>query len=126
MDCNTSDCAIEIGKLVGIKKVITGSFNVVADTCIIAGQLINVETKEPEKSAERTFIGKLEDMNPYVQVMAWEFAGLDIPKDILKVVEKPEEIMEEDEKSIWTRWIIKPFNYIANRVREFLGSRSAK
>ena len=126
MDCNTSDCAIEIGKLVGIKKVITGSFNVVADTCIIAGQLINVETKEPEKSAERTFIGKLEDMNPYVQVMAWEFAGLDVPKDILKVVEKPEDIMEEDEKSIWTRWIIKPFNYIANRVREFLGSRSAK
>jgi hypothetical protein len=65
-------------------------------------------------------------MNPYVQVMAWEFAGLDIPKDILKVIEKPEDIMEEDEKSIWTRWIIKPFNYIANRVREFLGSRSAK
>ena len=43
-----------------------------------------------------------------------------------KVVEKSEDIMGEDEKSIWTRWIIKPFNYIANRVREFLGSRSAK
>ena len=61
MDCNSSDCAVEIGKLVGIKKVITGSFNVVADTCLIAGQLIDVETKEPEKSVERTYIGKLED-----------------------------------------------------------------
>ncbi len=126
MDCNSSDCAVEIGKLIGIKKVITGSFNVVADTCIIAGQLIDVETKEPDKSVERTYIGKLEDMNPYIQIMAWEFAGLDTPKDILDIVEKPEEEVVEDKKWKWVKWIIKPFNYIANRVREFLVSPSSK
>ena len=126
MDCNTSDCAVEIGKLVGIKKVITGSFNVVADTCLIAGQLINVETKEPEVSVERTFIGELEDINPYIQIMAWEFAGLDAPKDILEVVEKPDEATEEEKKSIWAKWIIKPVNYIANRIREFLFSSSSE
>ena len=126
MDCNTSDCAVEIGKLVGIKKVITGSFNVVADTCLIAGQLINVETKEPEVSVERTFIGELEDINPYIQIMAWEFAGLDAPKDILEVVEKPNEATGEEKKSIWAKWIIKPVNYIANRIREFLFSSSSE
>ena len=126
MDCNTSDCAVEIGKLVGIKKVITGSFNVVADTCLIAGQLINVETKEPEVSVERTFIGELEDINPYIQIMAWEFAGLDAPKDILEIVEKPDEGTEEEKKSIWAKWIIKPVNYIANRIREFLFSSSSE
>ena len=126
MDCNTSDCAVEIGKLVGIKKVITGSFNVVADTCLIAGQLINVETKESEVSVERTFIGELEDINPYIQIMAWEFAGLDAPKDILEVVEKPDEATGEEKKSIWAKWIIKPVNYIANRIREFLFSSSSE
>ena len=126
MDCNTSDCAVEIGKLVGIKKVITGSFNVVADTCLIAGQLINVETKEPEVSVERTFIGELEDINPYIQIMAWEFAGLDAPKDILEIVERPDEATEEEKKSIWAKWIIKPVNYIANRIREFLFSSSSE
>ena len=126
MDCNTSDCAVEIGKLVGIKKVITGSFNVVADTCLIAGQLINVETKESEVSVERTFIGDLEDINPYIQIMAWEFAGLDAPKDILEIVQKPDEAMEVEKKSIWTKWIIKPVNYIANRIREFLFSSSSE
>ena len=126
MDCNTSDCAVEIGKLVGIKKVITGSFNVVADTCLIAGQLINVETKEPEVSVERTFIGDLEEINPYIQIMAWEFAGLDAPKDILEVVEKPDEAIEGEKKSIWAKWIIKPVNYIANRIREFLFSSSSE
>tara|TARA_Y100001935_G_scaffold80091_1_gene66969 strand:- start:93 stop:716 length:624 start_codon:yes stop_codon:yes gene_type:complete len=126
MDCNTSDCAVEIGKLVGIKKVITGSFNVVADTCLIAGQLINVETKEPEVSVERTFIGELEDINPYIQIMAWEFAGLDAPKDIFEIVQKPDEAMEGEKKSIWAKWIIKPVNYIANRIREFLFSSSSE
>ena len=46
-------------------------------------------------------------MNPFVQIMAWEFAGLDAPKDILKVVEKPEEVKEE-EKWKWAKWIISP------------------
>ena len=126
MDCNSSECAIEIGRLVGIKKVITGSFKVVADTCLIAGQLINIETKEPEISSERTYIGKLEDINPYMQAMAWEFAALDIPRDILEIVEKPEELVEEDEKWKWIKWVIKPFNYIANRAREFLFSSSSE
>ena len=126
MDCNASDCAVEIGNLVGIKKVITGSFNLVADTCIIAGQLINVETKEPEKSVERTYVGELEDINPFIQIMAWEFAGLDTPKNILKIVEKPEEEVAEDTKWKWVKWVIKPVNYIANRVREFLVSPSSK
>jgi hypothetical protein len=126
MDCNTSDCAIEIGNLVGIKKVITGSFNLVADTCIISGQIINVETKEPEKSVERIYIGELEDINPYIQIMAWEFAGLDVPKNILTIVEKPDGMVKEDEKRKWAKWIIRPFNYIANRIREFLVSPSSK
>ena len=126
IDCNTSDCAVEIGNLVGIKKVITGSFNLVADTCIISGQIINVETKEPEKSVERTYIGELEDINPYIQIMAWEFAGLDVPKNILTIVEKPDGMVKEDEKWKWVKWIIQPFNYIANRIREFLVSPSSK
>ena len=58
--------------------------------------------------------------------MAWEFAGLDVPKNILTIVEKPDEMVKEDEKWKWVKWIIQPFNYIANRVREFLVSSSIK
>ena len=43
MDCKTMDCAIEIGKLIGIKKAIVGSFELAADTCKISGQLINID-----------------------------------------------------------------------------------
>ena len=125
VDCNQSDCAIEIGRLIGIKKAIVGSFELVADTCVISGQLLDIESREAEKTATRTYIGDLEGIDPYVQIMAWEFAGLDTPKDILAIVEPAEE-PEKQSRWNWLSWIIKPFNYIANRAREFLPSSSTK
>ena len=125
MDCKTADCAIEIGKLVGFKKAIVGSFSLVADTCTIKGSLIGIESKEVEKTAERTYVGDLEGINPFVQIMAWEFAGLDAPKDIFNAVEIVDEVDEKKSIWRWINWAIKPFNYIANRVREFLPSQSS-
>ena len=58
--------------------------------------------------------------------MATPWGGRRTPKDILDIVEKPEEEVVEDKKWKWVKWIIKPFNYIANRVREFLVSPSSK
>ena len=58
--------------------------------------------------------------------MAWEFAGLDAPKDIFNAVEIVEEVDEKKSIWRWINWAIKPFNYIANRVREFLPSQSSE
>ena len=123
--CKDMDCAIEIGKLIGIKKAIVGSFELVADTCNISGQLINIDSSEAEKSVTRTYIGELEGIVPYVQVMAWELADIEAPKDILFIVNAKEEV-ENQIRWKWLGWIIKPVNYIANRIREFLPSSSTK
>ena len=125
MDCKTMDCAIEIGKLIGIKKAIVGSFELAADTCKISGQLINIDSSKSEKSATRTYIGELEGIVPYVQVIAWELADIEAPKDILSIV-NPKEEVENQSRWKWLAWIIKPVNYIANRAREFLSSSSTK
>ena len=125
MDCKTMDCSIEIGKLIGIKKAIVGSFELAADTCKISGQLINIDSSKSEKSATRTYIGELEGIVPYVQVIAWELADIEAPKDILSIV-NPKEEVENQSRWRWLAWIIKPVNYIANRAREFLSSSSTK
>ena len=125
MDCKTMDCSIEIGKLIGIKKAIVGSFELAADTCKISGQLINIDSSKSEKSATRTYIGELEGIVPYVQVIAWELADIEAPKDILSIV-NPKEEVENQSRWKWLGWIIKPVNYIANRAREFLSSSSTK
>ena len=126
IDCKTADCAIEIGRLAGIKKAIVGSFDLVADTCTIKGSLIGIESKEVEKTAERRYVGDLEGINPYIQIMAWEFAGLDAPKDIKSIVEQATDEEEKKSRWRWVKWAIKPFNYIANRMREFLPSSSTE
>ena len=125
MDCKTMDCSIEIGKLIGIKKAIVGSFELAADTCKISGQLINIDSSKSEKSVTRTYIGELEGIVPYVQVIAWELADIEAPKDILSIV-NPKEEVENQSRWRWLAWIIKPVNYIANRAREFLPSSSTK
>ena len=125
MDCKTMDCSIEIGKLIGIKKAIVGSFELAADTCKISGQLINIDSSKSEKSVAHTYIGELEGIVPYVQVVAWELADIEAPKDILSIV-NPKEEVENQSRWKWLGWIIKPVNYIANRAREFLSSSSTK
>ena len=125
MDCKDMGCAIEIGKLIGIKKAIVGSFELVADTCKISGQLINIDSSEAEKSVARTYIGELEGIVPYVQVMAWDLADIEAPKDIYSIVNAKEEV-ENQSRWKWLGWIIKPVNYIANRAREFLPSSGTK
>jgi len=124
IDCTSKDCAYEIGRIIGFKKAITGSLKIQADTCIISAELMNIQSQEGEVKSERTYVGEIKNINPYIQIMAWEFAGLDAPKDILEIVEKPDEVTDEEKKSIWAKWIIKPVNYIANRIREFLFSSS--
>lgn len=120
IDCITNDCAYEIGRLIGFKKAITGSLEINADTCIVNGELLNIETQSSEIQSVRTYIGEMEKISPYIQIMAWEFASLDPPKDIKSIVEKDNNPEEKKSRWRWIKWAIKPFNYIANRVRDFL------
>ena len=87
--------------------------------------MINIDSSKSEKSVARTYIGELEGIVPYVQVMAWGLANIEAPKDILSIV-NPKEEVENQSRWRWLAWIIKPVNYIANRAREFLPSSSTK
>ena len=120
IDCITNDCAYEIGRLIGFKKAITGSLEINADTCIVNGELLNIETQSSEIQSVRKYIGEMEKISPYIQIMAWEFASLDPPKDIKSIVEKDNNPEQKKSRWRWIKWAIKPFNYIANRVRDFL------
>ncbi len=89
-ECKSQDCGIEIGKLIGIKNIIVGSLNQVADTCKIQAQLVNVIDLEPTQ-----------DM--------LSAAGL-----------LTEDLEEKPNDSRWPMWLNKTVNYIANRWQGFL------
>lgn len=50
-DCSSSECAVQVGRLLGVQKMVTGSLSRVGNIYVISAQLINVETGEIEMIA---------------------------------------------------------------------------
>ena len=120
-ECKSQDCGIEIGKLIGIKNIIVGSLNQVADTCKIQAQLVNVIEGEIEKSVEKTHIGDINEILPKIEIAAWELANLEPTQDMLSAAGLIKEDLEEKPNdSRWPMWLNKTVNYIANRWQGFL------
>ncbi len=120
-ECKSQDCGIEIGKLIGIKNIIVGSLNQVADTCKIQAQLVNVIEGETEKSVEKTHIGDINEILPKIEIAAWELANLEPTQDMLSAAGLLiEDLEEKPNDSRWPMWLNKAVNYIANRWQGFL------
>ena len=115
-ECKSQDCGIEIGKLIGIKNIIVGSLNQVADTCKIQAQLVNVIEGEIEKSVEKTHIGDINEILPKIEIAAWELANLEPTQDMLSAAGLlTEDLEEKPNDSRWPMWLNKAVNYLANR-----------
>ena len=120
-ECKSQDCGIEIGKLIGIKNIIVGSLNQVADTCKIQAQLVNVIEGETEKSVEKTHIGDINEILPKIEIAAWELANLEPTQAMLSAAGLLTEDLEgKPNDSRWPMWLNKAVNYIANRWQGFL------
>ena len=120
-ECKSQDFGIEIGKLIGIKNIIVGSLNQVADTCKIQAQLVNVIEGETEKSVEKIYIGDIEEILPIIDITAWELAGLEPSTEMLEAAGIfPEDTVENSNNNRLLMWFNKAVNYIANRWQGFL------
>jgi len=120
-ECKSQDCGIEIGKLIGIKNIIVGSLNQIADTCKIKAEMINVIQGEAEQTVERIYIGDIDEILPTIDITAWELAGLKPSADMLEAAGIfPEDTVENSNKNRLLMWFNKAVNYIANRWQGFL------
>ena len=81
--CTTAECAAEIGALLGVQKMITGSFGKIGNTFTIEARMFSVESGETEKSVSKTYKGEVDGLLPQIQVVAWELVGLQPPADLL-------------------------------------------
>ena len=81
--CTTAECAAEIGALLGVQKMITGSFGKIGNTFTIEARMFSVESGQTEKSVSKTYKGEVDGLLPQIQVVAWELVGLQAPADLL-------------------------------------------
>ena len=58
--CTSSDCAVEMGQLLGVKNIITGSIGKVGQTFLISVRIIHVGTGEITKIVDEDMQGKID------------------------------------------------------------------
>jgi len=60
--CFTSECMVEVGKLIGAEKIVSGSISKVGNTFSVSARLINIETGEVENSITYDLSGVIDEL----------------------------------------------------------------
>lgn len=93
--CNTDACAVEVGQLIGVEKMIAGSLGKVGRTYTVNLRLISVKTGRIERSVTRDYAGEIDkllttEMRQVAQVLAASVTGQQIaPQAKPAAVSKP-------------------------------------
>ena len=120
LDCRDQGCGIEIGMILGIKNIIIGTFEQIADSTIMKASIINVKDRETKKSVDKAYQGNLEDFFPLIQIAAWELADLEPPNKLLK---KAGLLTEEKDDDLffkkWFRWVMNQVSRISYRFKKY-------
>jgi hypothetical protein len=105
--CTSAECAAEIGALLGVQKMITGSFGKIGNTYTIDARMFSVETGQTEKTVTKTYKGEVDDLLTQIEIVAWELVGLEPPDELKKkagiVTEEPKVVNKSGVKK-WLLW----------------------
>ena len=98
--CTSAECAAEIGALLGVQKMITGSFGKIGNSYTIEARVFAVESGKTEKTVSKTYKGEGDGLLTQIQIVAWELVGIQPPADLLASagIAPPEEVAEAKPK----------------------------
>jgi hypothetical protein len=74
--CTTTECAVEMGALLNVEKMISGSIGKLGQTYTIDLSLIDVKTARIEKSFFRDFKGEIDGLLDLMEVIANQIAAI--------------------------------------------------
>jgi len=60
--CTSAECAAEIGALLGVQKMITGSFGKIGNSYTIEARMFSVESGKTEKTVSKTYKGEVDGL----------------------------------------------------------------
>ena len=83
--CTSSECAVEVGALLGVEYMIGGSIGKLGDTFTIDSRLISVESGASVQVKEITYQGKVDGLIVEIQVLAYQMFGIQPPKSLINM-----------------------------------------
>ena len=81
--CTTSECAAEVGALLGVQNMVSGSFGKLGNSYTIDAKLFSVSTGGTVRSVSKTYKGEVDGLLNIIEIVAWELVGLTPPADKL-------------------------------------------
>ena len=84
--CTTSECAAEVGALIGVQNMVSGSFGKLGNSYTIDAKLFSVSTGGTIRSVSKTYKGEVDGLLTIIEIVAWELVGLTPPADKLAKV----------------------------------------
>ena len=70
--CTSTECAVEIGRILSTQKIVVGKVGRVGETYTIDISFIDIETSRIEKSFNRDYSGKIDGILPILKEIAFE------------------------------------------------------
>ena len=80
--CTTDECAAEVGQLLGVQFMVSGTIGKMGKSYTIDAKMFSVETGETVRTKSATHDGDISGLLTEMQIMAWEIAGLDAPGNL--------------------------------------------
>ena len=84
--CTSSECAAEVGALLGVQNMVSGSFGKLGNSYTIDAKMFSVETGATIRTVSKTYKGPVDNLLTVIEVVGWEFVGLKAPQDKLDIL----------------------------------------
>jgi hypothetical protein len=81
--CTSAECAAEVGALLGVQNMVSGSFGKLGSTYTVDAKLFSVETGATIRTSSKEYKGEVDGLLPIIQIVAWELVGLEPPAELL-------------------------------------------
>ena len=84
--CTSSECAAEVGALLGVQNMVSGSYGKLGNSYTIDAKMFSVETGATIRTVSKTYKGPVDNLLTVIEVVGWEIVGLKAPQDKLDIL----------------------------------------
>tara|TARA_B100000674_G_scaffold119076_1_gene90377 strand:- start:684 stop:1643 length:960 start_codon:yes stop_codon:yes gene_type:complete len=82
--CTSDECAVEVGALLGVQYMLSGSIGKLGETYTIDAKMVSIETGATTESRNVTYIGKVDGLVTEIEILSWDILGLKPPEALLE------------------------------------------
>lgn len=105
--CTSAECAAEVGALLGVQHMVSGSFGKIGNSYTIDAKMFSVETGQTEKTVSRTYKGEIDGLLTEIEILAWELMSLNPPEDLLaEKAQQTEPVVRRQPKEGGPNWLL--------------------